>query len=373
MKNLYQSRKGAASLFIVIFTALMVTVVTVGFSQVMLRNSQQALAADLSQSAYDAALAGVEDAKRALVRLAECEAIGDTTSCADISSAIAADDCDTTIESGVATLTANTESEVRVGDPALNQAYTCVKIDRFSRLYPATLNPATNSVVIPLQPVGSAGTTARIWWYASNDLEPGRTLNLSRINSVGTLLPTRTGWGNYGPPILRAQYVPGTVNNTDLDTQASTTFAYPKNAGGSGNVDSRRSGGFTISSAVCANSFAGSPLGLCRIDIPLSPNIPDGETGYMQLSGLYMQGNVSVNVELLNAGGTAVPLNGIPTVDSTGRANERFRRVVAQVKVGTGVSSSRPAPRAALDIQNTICKNFFITDDIADYSNSCTP
>ena len=60
------NNRGAVSIFIVLFTALLVTIIATGFIQLMLRNQQQSVNSDLSQSAYDSALAGVEDAKRAL-------------------------------------------------------------------------------------------------------------------------------------------------------------------------------------------------------------------------------------------------------------------------------------------------------------------
>ena len=54
-----RKESGAASLFAVIFSAMLLTILAAGFVKLMLKDQQQAINNDLSQSAYDAALAGV--------------------------------------------------------------------------------------------------------------------------------------------------------------------------------------------------------------------------------------------------------------------------------------------------------------------------
>ena len=56
-------KKGGVSIFIVIMVSILVSIMSASFLRIMLRDQEQASKLDLSQSAYDSAQAGVEDAK----------------------------------------------------------------------------------------------------------------------------------------------------------------------------------------------------------------------------------------------------------------------------------------------------------------------
>lgn len=66
MKSNKNFKKGGVSIFIVIVVGVLVSIMSASFLRLMFRDQEQASKLDLSQSAYDSAQAGVEDAKRFL-------------------------------------------------------------------------------------------------------------------------------------------------------------------------------------------------------------------------------------------------------------------------------------------------------------------
>ena len=55
----FNNNQGAASIFLVIFTMLIITTIVLGFTNIILRDQSQASNVDMSKSAYDSSLAGV--------------------------------------------------------------------------------------------------------------------------------------------------------------------------------------------------------------------------------------------------------------------------------------------------------------------------
>jgi Tfp pilus assembly protein PilX len=373
-----QRERGAVSIFIVIFTALLVTIVTTSFIQLMVHNQEQATNNDLSQRAYDSALAGVEDAKRALVALKSC----DTTPAANCASLRAAlvnngtTDCQVLGSLG---MNVNfTNGEVAVGDGTKNQAYTCVRVTVLTDSYKGTLNK-NDSVVIPLHSEDDTDLSisgVRISWFLSSDIPNG--VSKTPSYPASTLLPKddNVQWPTNRPPIMRSQmiqFVRGNLKLSDFDAagnnNAKSLFLFPMIAGGNQDfaLDGRLAPGSRngVAPSPCDTTYTKNGYA-CSVDVSI-PALPAGTTArdaYLQLTSLY--NNATYQVQLIGSGGTIINFNNVqPNVDSTGRASDLFRRVSARVSVTGGPGSTYPD--AALYLGKSLCKDFFITNQSADY------
>ncbi|MEP7205015.1 MAG: hypothetical protein ABI716_02385, partial [Candidatus Saccharibacteria bacterium] len=150
VNSMNNKQTGAVSLFIVIFTTLLISIITVGFIRIMLSDQRQATDSDLSQSAYDSAQAGVEDGKRALLDYqAQCR-LG-TLQCDAAAVILKSPECNKALKQ-VINYTPGQEVLVKkdlTDNNVLQQAYTCVKINRLTDDYIGTLSQ-DGSKLIPL-------------------------------------------------------------------------------------------------------------------------------------------------------------------------------------------------------------------------------
>lgn len=389
------NQSGAVSLFVVIFATLLMTVVTISFVQLMLKDQRQATASDLSQSAYDSAQAGVEDAKRLLLLDQACRR-GDAPSgvnCAAIASALtppagqAETACDTLANSGVVGET-NDETIIQqsVGDNAskLDQAYTCVKINVNPADYKGEVG-VNESDVIPLQGV-SEFNKVELSWFSRDDIASDSTDPAIGFPSVGanvSLPPVGSRWAFNYPALMRTQLMQlgSGFKLSDFDdsqpgnkSNANTLFLYPSATGLTQKdfvLDARRSPLSAPQQIKCNTSFVDGEYA-CTVTLDLPAPI-DGSTAnrnaHLRLSALYNGAHYRIK---LKNGGTDVAFDRVqPEVDSTGRANDMFRRV----KVRVELKGDFTYPQTAVDLAGDLCKNFTVTDQEDGYANTstCTP
>jgi Tfp pilus assembly protein PilX len=387
------SQRGAVALFVVIFSALLMTVVTISFVELMVKDQQQATANDLSQSAYDSAQAGVEDAKRLLLLDQSCRnnTAASTVNCAAIASALTPapgesdTSCDTLAKAG---LVAETNNETLIqqseNDKALDQAYTCVKIGVDTNDYKGSL-AANQSSIVPINGVSNFDTV-ELSWFSRDDVSSVTNSPVIGFPSTGSdvSLPSEgTTWQVNYPSLMRTQLMQtgASFKLSDFDnsqagdeSDANTLFFYPSATGFPSSdfaIDARRSPTNTPQLAKCNTSFISGEYA-CTVTIklptPLDGNVAQ-RNAYLRLSALYNGAHYSIR---LKDGNNYVQFNDVqPEVDSTGRANDIFRRVQARVEL----NSEFTYPDAAIDMQGNLCKNFTVTDAEAGYSGSttCTP
>lgn len=369
-------QNGAVSLFVVIFAALLMTVVTVSFVQLMVKDQEQATASDLSQSAYDSAQAGVEDAKRLLLALQAC---GDSTDaqCVRYRQAVQDANCSTLSDAQIVEASdGETMIEQSSGDVLLDQAYTCVKIDLDTEDYARTL-PRNTSLIVPLKGVAEFNRV-EISWFTSSDAR-GNTVTLNGAGQVPLPPLDTTKWAATTPSLLRTQLIQ-TGESFQLDdfddaSGASTVFLYPGAIGsntGDFSLNGRRSPLTAPTPVRCEPNFNSGVRYACKMTLTL-PAPKNGSLlnrgAYLRLSTLY--NDARIQLRLVAVDDSYVDFKAVqPAVDSTGRANDLFRRVRSRVEL----TGSMPYPEAAVDIAGNLCKNFFVTDNPGDYSNTvCTP
>jgi hypothetical protein len=363
-----ERERGVSSLFVVIFTCILLTIISISFIGLMVREQQRAIDDQLSRSAYDAALSGVEDGKRVL---AACQK-GSAVAC----TAITNENCNTVQTAAIGIGGAN-EVLIQSSDGsggALDQAYTCVKIRQNTPNYKGLLN-SDSSAMVPLR-----GTAAfdriEVSWFTQADNGGLSSVATPSVVPTPRLTPYNTWSSSKYPPVIRFHFMQhnssGSINQDDFDTPAGsgTAFLYPANAGSSTiNLEGiRRTAGIgAVSPVKCQASFP--VTGFACSTIVILPNTSTGKNMYLRVSSVYRQANFQLR--LLNGmAANPVDFSGVQSsVDSTGRANDIFRRVEARVESTT---PDIPYPRATVDITNNLCKDFSVT--ATNYSSGgCNP
>lgn len=381
----HEKQQGAVSLFVVVFATLLMIIVTISFIQLMLKDQRQATASDLSQSAYDSAKSGVEDAKRLLLLDQSCRnnTAPASVNCATVSAAIDSNACNT-VRVGLFGGTAgdNTETFIQQDekDKSLQQAYTCVKIDAITEDYKGIVGVGQSNV-IPLKG-NSDYDSVTISWFTRDDVSTvTNSLVVGFPSSGGQVDLPRMGsrWAVNYPPLLRTQLMQtgSSFSLSDADganagkSNANTLFLYPSATGVSNMsfaLDARRDQLNAPQQARCINNFS---LGEYACSVTIS--LPDPINGsaavrnaFLRLSALYNGTHYKVQ---LSKTGSLVEFDRVqPEVDSTGRANDMFRRVKSRIEF----KSDFIYPEAAIDLEGDLCKSFIITDQNSDYSNSAT-
>ena len=374
-----QRQSGMVALFVVMFSTVLITVLTVSFIRLMVQEQQRASNNDLSQSAYDSAVSGVEDGKR-VIRAALSGNVR-------ARQAIDQQRCNTVAAAGIVNSTrGETVIKTNGGSNTLNQAYTCVKIKAQTDDVLLDL-PDSQSTVVPLTSAAPFNSVQVEWMRKKND---GNDVASIEAPTTGDLrsLPAKSSWNINAPGLMRAQAILPTktsISLADLDTaQVSTNFLRPSIISDGAGVTP------VIRSALRANSDAGSQTAVnavpcsnaryrsgdyaCQAVLKMNSGaVPAGSrVAFLRLTSLYKASAVKITLKQDN---TTVKFDTVqPEIDSTGRADVIFRRIKSRVNVGFNTDGSFIFPEHGVDITGSLCKNFYVTDNESGSSgSSCTP
>ena len=458
-----KTKRGAASIYIVIFTTTLLGVIALSFVRIMLSEALRTTNYNLSQSAYNSSLAGIEDAKIALLRYQNCvndpnflndcykytqafdskEASEETAQDCDIVRKLlgyaGAEDNETIIQTdnsktdGVNTKKGTAE--------AFDQAYTCVKITSHTSDFIATLNNSNPTKLIPLRSSSQAEQDSlnrvELEWFSLEDyrkISTGSGLNSKWFDST-TLTGVRNNNSEFSknndyyknnfvdvtdttsgmaPPPIQMTYIQ--TNNTFYlnefyarngnNTNRGTLMLRPSSANEAYTVLPQNSLAYSANKSLntptdvkCENLLTADAPGnySCRASVSIpAPYRGRGEgrnrsTNFLLLNLPYSVPSTEVRVKMYTCRDTALPtdaeieVNGVkykncttiqfagvqPIVDSTGRANDLFRRIEARIEL---VDTYFPLSNYALamtDPTNSegISKTFYVTNNCK-YSSS---
>lgn len=467
-----KTRKAAASIYIVIFTTTLLGVIALSFVRIMLSESLRTLNYSLSQSAYNSALAGVEDAKIVLLRYQNCvNNSGYVNNCQEYLNAFGtveasentSKDCDiirkllhyNAGENETLVQTNSSASGATQSAQNFDQAYTCVKIDTLTNDYIATLNDNNPTKIIPLRTIDAAEQNSlnriSLQWFSTDDyrtVAPNDTLssnwyglsnltgNLQSVNSEynadgnnsfyknSFISTSASGYSGIVPPVLQSTLIQ-TAETFKLDqfyvsnkaenrTNRGTLMLRPSSNNDlktARNLTTEKSSNRlpTNSLVDSANKHFNTPIDIycklgdgdwaggyaCQADFviprPIGGDSRNYSTTFLVLNLPYAAPSTEVNVKMwkchdnnkglfdkyddgtqsVNNCETVQFANVQPSVDSTGRANDLFRRVEARIEL---VDTYFPIANYALamtDPTNSkgIQKDFYVTNNCT-YSTS---
>lgn len=391
-----------ASFYVVIFATILFGVVTVSFVRIILSEATQSSNDDLSRSAYDSAIAGVEDAKTAVNRYYSCiNGTGNAGDCGEQERAkLFSQNC-TQEGIGVARYLYGDnykggpdDTEVKIQETGVSdaesgsdQAYTCVIVSDEVPDYRGTLTKDTPAKVIPIAVNDGTGNqttqiekvrTIRFGWYSQ--LNEG---NRSDFILSGGRLKSQNGRGENGPTI------PPTIALTFIRMKAGMSiedFHTPNNGSDYATMLLLPSGQTGANETYVEEIFYGALREVGNISKSGS-NYPFAVTCStasefactVDITGLTFEAGDSVflvvslpysNTESVDFAAVLYDINAEPVkfvgvqiqVDSTGRTNQLFRRVEARLDP---IDLFFPFPQYELfvdgDGDQSVDKNFWIT------------
>lgn len=431
-------RKGVASFYVVAFSTLLLVIIAASFAAIIISEIARTSNDDLAQSAYDSALAGVEDAKVAYYNYRNCLNQGavrangvdyaDGLDCKEIIYLVEKEgnDCDVVahiLGRKIESVDEQGNEGVVVSETTnqnnMKQAYTCVKLANQLKDYRTTLTSSTQTRVlqVKLEDGVSANdiNSVKISWYADSS---NHTPNYGNFNNENVVFSPFTS-GTPVPPTIALTLIQtsktfyfsdfdlskgdrtdrGTLYLVPIGKKEKASISKPGNYYGTYNGTKNY---ITPAQVVATNDKVAKdsnnkskylPFGVycsdesdmyCTVEIGLPKPVGDGvrnDNTFMfaislpygakydtQIAMTFCKSATEcVSSQVLGGGEeetNIVSLKGMQVgVDSTGRANDLFKRV--EVRLDTG-GNAMPYPLYGIQLlgnknDNLLKKNLTVT------------
>lgn len=388
MKELLeQSKKGVASLYIVIFATILFGVITLSFIRITVSELSQTNDSDLSQSAYDAALAGVEDAKVLVNQYYTFKNLGTGYNPGTEEEIFSGDDCYVLNKRLYGN---NEESEVPIQETSsgdgnsANQAYTCVLLKNKVSDYKLTLDPSSRVQVVPLAVDNDVSGLAQVefsWYTEDNGTELKNIHNDSLFYVAGqeTTPPMVTlGLISVGDTVTLSDV--GGRDSTDFTTTAllpsehdtatkeNIVGAWVSSARLKDAADATKENqAFKVKCEKPGQDRDYACIATLDVKSIVNEHLANGKgNAYLVVSMPYGRVETSCRVVKKDENGNNIPFKDTQiSVDSTGRASDLYRRVEARI---SPAATDFPFPQFELDLSggnngqdHILDKNFWVT------------
>lgn len=394
LKNFHQTRQGVASLYVVLSATILFGIITLSFTRIILSERNQSINDELSQSAYDSAMAGVEDAKVAVNKYYKC--LSGNSSCTtkqQDGTQLFGGNCDDfklrnyLYDENYGTGEVPIQVSSETGDAGhIDQAYTCVIVNNIVPDYRSTLTSDNRTRVVPLG--------------LSHDEDRNKNVELEKVKNIafswysatnGTVFQNLNHGGQFAnrqnatiPPTISLTLIrsKSSMSKSDFNdpnnTTTSTMILLPVEGGGIQAISQSEIN-------TNANAYRGESNEPFQIqcthdqDFACTVTLTDmefsaGENAALIVSLPYGDTITDFAVTLYESDGTTVVNfeNTQISVDSTGRANQLVRRVESRLDPA---DLFFPYPQYGIELtgdgDDSFWKNFWITNNCWTESGTC--
>lgn len=344
MQKQHETQRGAVAFMVTIIMILVISLIVIGFTQIVQRAQREALDRQLASQAQYAAESGIN---RVIAMVDGDWANANKTDCTN----------NGTIYSSFNS-TIDTTHDVKITCVLVNATPDDIRV--------SATQSASTVVAIELQK--SDGTVASAQnlsfrWSTPSGVDPNGS---DCSNFSGSAFPAEAGGCKFGllrVDLMQASGITGTLSALDLTNRTLTFFMKPTQDGAATTTVSAFGGSHgVIVPAKCNDS--------CVATVVLQ-GAAAGQKYYARLNTLYREAaTVVIDGNVAGVTNDARFSNAQIIIDATGKAQDVLKRIQVRYPVGVRYDATVPNRALQTSIGGSVCKKFTFTSD-HDLINEC--